>query len=220
MIYLVQLFNNFKQKHKTAIKFSKKGLMAFCTFNPPDNHITIQSSNRQVCEPIKMQTIQCAYNHSSCANYLFCNPILSADHVFHSTNHEQSPIQSQCHLLFEWANLRTQNFSMYETITPQTRYLVLKLLHLYVKLRLITMPAQSVDHSVCGHLVYRLFSLKTIQLKFVQADRPFDLAALNLGQRPVQTIETACVFVCTPLNLQVSLQTIQAGRQFGLLALL
>ena len=26
---------------------------------------------------------------------------------------------------------------------------------------------QSVDHSVCGHLVYRLFSLKTIQLKLV-----------------------------------------------------
>ena len=39
-------------------------------------------------------------------------------------------------------------------------------------------------------------------------------------QLSLQIIETACVFVCTPLNLQVSLQTIQAGRQFGLSALL
>ena len=49
---------------------------------------------------------------------------------------------------------------MYETITPQTPYLVLKLLHLCVKVRLLAMPVQSVDH-----LVYRVFSLKTIQSK-------------------------------------------------------
>ena len=36
---------------------SKKGLMAFCTFNPPDNHTLPKHrhpSNRQVCEPIKL----------------------------------------------------------------------------------------------------------------------------------------------------------------------
>ena len=77
---------------------------------------------------------------------------------------------------------------MYETITPQTPYLVLKLVHLCVKVRLMAMPVQSVDH-----LVYRLFSLKTIQLKLVQADRPFDLAALNLvlicKTRPVKSTD-------------------------------